>query len=93
MQVIEDLSGSIEEIRRFKEFTEDNDPYGEHEFGTIHWYGEKVFWKIDYYDQQLEYGKEPLSPNCRRVMTVTLGMRDVFQAFDVSALIKVKYRL
>ena len=73
VQVIEDLPGLIDEVRRFNEFSENNDPYGEHDFGTIQWYGEKVFWKIDYYDQKLEYGEEPLSPDCRRVMTVMLA--------------------
>lgn len=60
-------------IEQFDTFNEDNDPYGEHDFGSLEWYGEKVFWKIDYYDQKLEYGKEPLSPDCRRVMTVMLA--------------------
>jgi hypothetical protein len=73
VQVLEDLPGLIDEVRRFNEFSEENDPYGEHDFGTVHWYGEKVFWKIDYYDQKLEYGEEPLSPDCRRVMTVMLA--------------------
>ena len=73
IQALEDLLGLIDEVRRFNEFTEDNDPYGEHDFGSLEWYGEKVFWKIDYYDQKLEYGGEPLSPDCRRVMTVMLA--------------------
>ncbi len=73
VQVLEDLVELIDEIRRFKEFTEDNDPYGEHDFGSVTWYGEKVFWKIDYYDQELKYGEGPLSPDCRRVLTVMLA--------------------
>jgi len=73
VQAIEDLSGLINEVRRFDEFTEDNDPYGEHDFGTVYWFGEKVFWKIDYYDQALEYGEDPLSLDCRRVLTVMLA--------------------
>jgi hypothetical protein len=73
VQVLENLHLLIDEVRRFNEFTADNDPYGEHDFGTVHWYGEKVFWKIDYYDQKLEHGEEPLSPKCRRVMTVMLA--------------------
>ena len=60
-------------IEQFDTFNENNDPYGEHDFGSLEWYGEKVFWKIDYYDQKLEYGEEPLSPKCRRVMTVMLA--------------------
>jgi hypothetical protein len=27
-----------------------NDPYGEHDFGSFELAGEKFFWKIDYYD-------------------------------------------
>jgi hypothetical protein len=73
VQELEDLSGLMYEVCRFNEFTEDNDPYGEHDFGSIVWHGEKVFWKIDYYDQALEYGEDPLSPDCRRVMTVMLA--------------------
>lgn len=73
VQVLEDLHLLIDEIRRFSEFNEDNDPYGEHDFATVHWYGEKVFWKIDYYDQALKYGEDPLSSNCRRVLTVMLA--------------------
>jgi len=47
IQEIDDLSGLLEEVRWFNEFAENNDPYGEHDFGTVHWSGEKVFWKID----------------------------------------------
>ena len=73
VQTLEDLSGLIDAVRRFSDFTKNNDPYGEHDFGSIVWYDEKVFWKIDYYDQKLEYGEEPLSPKCKRVMTVMLA--------------------
>jgi len=47
---------------RFDSFTPDNDPYGEHDFGTIDWQEEKIFWKIDYYDQALTFAEDPLSP-------------------------------
>ncbi len=73
VQALEDLIGLIDEIRRFNTFTEDNDPYGEHDFGVVYWNGEKVFWKVDYYDQNLTCGEDPLSSKCRRVMTVMLA--------------------
>lgn len=73
VQVLEDLGGLVDEIRRFNQFTEENDPYGEHDFGAVYWLGEKVFWKIDYYDQALKYGEDPLSSKCRRVLTVMLA--------------------
>lgn len=73
VQVLENLHLLIDEIRSYNEFNENNDPYGEHDFGTVHWYGEKVFWKIDYYDQDLTYGRDPLEPDCRRVLTIMLA--------------------
>ena len=30
-------------------FTEDNDPWHEHDFGAFEYKGEKMFWKIDDY--------------------------------------------
>lgn len=73
VQVLDDLSGLLEEVRWFNDFNEDNDPYQEHDFGTVYWQGQKIFWKVDYYDQRLEYGAGPLSKECRRVLTVMLA--------------------
>lgn len=58
---------------RFDRFTPDNDPYGEHDFGTIDWQEEKIFWKIDYYDQALTFAEDPLSPACCRILTMMLS--------------------
>jgi hypothetical protein len=73
IRAVEDMNGLLQTVRQFDGFTEDNDPYGEHDFGAIEWHGTKVFWNIDYYDKALEFGEEPLSPDCRRVMTVLLA--------------------
>jgi len=68
-----DLQGLMQTVREFDSFTEENDPYSEHDFGSLDWHGEKVFWKIDYYDQALQYGKDPLDVECKRVLTVLLA--------------------
>ena len=60
-------------VYNYKRFTEDNDPYGEHDFGSFKIHGHKIFWKIDYYDQQLQYWCDPLDPECRRVITIMLA--------------------
>ena len=53
-------------------FTEDNDPYGDHTFGTVTVSGQKLFWKIDLYDADFTYGSErPFDPSVtRRVLTI-----------------------
>ena len=64
-------------VRAFNDFTPDNDPYGEHNFGAFETEGVgKIFWKIDYYaDEQLKWGSEnPDDPTqTYRVLTVLLA--------------------
>lgn len=75
-----DLSKPVKEkikdaIRNYDDFTKDNDPYGEHDFGAVTVQGNKCFWKIDYYDLDCRYGSEnPADRNqtCR-VLTVMLA--------------------
>lgn len=60
-------------VQQFSDFTEDNDPYGEHDFGSFVSGGNKVFWKIDYYTKDLSGGCDSLDPACRRVLTIMLA--------------------
>ncbi len=59
----------------FEAFTEDNDPCGEHDFGSIKDGGQTFFWKIDTYDKRLEYGSpDPSDPKVTtRVLTLMLA--------------------
>ncbi len=57
-------------VRSFSEFTEENDPYDEHDFGAFELLGIKIFWKIDYYDQELKAWCDPLDDRCRRQLTI-----------------------
>lgn len=40
---------AIKAVREFDNFSNENDPWGEHDFGSVEIEGEKVFWKLDYY--------------------------------------------
>jgi hypothetical protein len=62
-------------VQRYDRFTEANNPHGEHDFGSFKFAGEKCFWKIDYYDKNLEYGSEdPADENqTTRVLTILLA--------------------
>jgi len=73
VQTLQDLPSLIQAVRAYGDFTEDSDPYGEHDFGKLEWYGDTVYWKIDYYNQELKYGLDPLDPKCNRVLTVLLS--------------------
>ncbi len=51
----DDRLAILNRVRDFDEFTEDNDPHGEHDFGAFDYQGQKIFWKIDYYDLDMKY--------------------------------------
>ena len=68
----EDLKEIITKVRTFDTFDENNDPYGERDFGAFDYKGRRIFWKIDNYDQEFLY----LSPDVsnprltNKVMTI-----------------------
>ena len=86
-----DQSRVRELIETFDAFTEDNDPHGERDFGCIYQLGdgrwtterprvraderERVFWKLDYYDRELQFAsKDAANPAVtRRVLTIMLA--------------------
>lgn len=57
-------------VKAYDTFTEENDPYEEHDFGSFMLGKDKLFWKISYYDNRLEYGSE--DPSDPRVTTRVL---------------------
>jgi Protein of unknown function (DUF3768) len=64
-----------EKVELFDSFTEDNDPHGEHDFGAFEHEGQRIFWKIDYYDAAMKHGSEnPADPaQTVRVLTIMLA--------------------
>lgn len=68
-------SATVEAVQTFKDFSSDNDPYGEHDFAAVVINDTKVFWKIDYYDLACRAGSEdPADPRqTTRVLTIMLA--------------------
>ena len=62
-------------ISVYDDFRRENDPYGEHDFGAFEAAGQKVFFKIDYYDKLLNaYSPDPSDPEVtERVITIMLA--------------------
>lgn len=65
----------LKAVSEFADFTPDNDPYGEHDFGTLWVEGHHIYWKIDYYDRDLIHGSpDPANPEVTtRVLTIILA--------------------
>ena len=66
---------AIRKVATFDAFDADNDPHHEHDFGSFDLWGRKLFFKIDYYDRNLEFGSpDPADPACTtRVLTIMMA--------------------
>ncbi len=71
----EALLAVLDAVSSFTAFSEDNDPYGEHDFGAFTHAGARLYWKIDCYDRDLRFGSpDPADPAVTtRVLTVMLA--------------------
>ena len=71
----EDKANIISMVQNFNDFTPSNDVYGEHDFLSIDYKGNKIFAKIDYYDLNYEFMSEnPANPDItNRVLTILLS--------------------
>jgi len=65
------ISSLRHNVAAFDAFTEDNDPYGERDFGAVELKGERYFWKIDYYDRSLRFGAEDPSDTSETMRVLT----------------------
>ncbi|RYZ92098.1 MAG: DUF3768 domain-containing protein [Proteobacteria bacterium] len=65
-----DFDKILEAFRSFKDFTPENDPHGEHDaaFFRVGW--EDYFFKVDYYDFEMEMGLNPYEEEVYRVITI-----------------------
>lgn len=65
---------ALAKVQTFDAFTKNNDPYGEHDFGSFELAGEKFFFKIHCYAPDMEHGSaDPSDPATTvRVLTIML---------------------
>ena len=89
-----DQSCVRELIETFDAFTEDNDPHGERDFGTIYQLAdgrwtterprlrederERVFWKLDYYDRDLRFASEDAANPAITRRVLTIMLSDEY---------------
>src|ERR1700687_5897425 len=65
----------IRRVATFSDFNAENDPHLEHDFGSFTLSGRKLFFKIDCYDTDMQFGSEdpadPSKTTC--VLTIMLA--------------------
>lgn len=69
------ITNAVAAVRAFDTFTPENDPHGEHDMAFLDVDGERIFFKVDYYDRDLEWhSPDPSDPGVtRRVLTIALA--------------------
>jgi hypothetical protein len=65
----------VKTVAVFDDFCHANDPHEEHDFGAFDADGQRVFLKIDYFDESLSYhSPDPADPAVtKRVITIMLA--------------------
>lgn len=63
---------ALRRVATFDAFTEDNDPHGEHDFGSFELAGHRLFWKIDLYEDP-DVKQAGGKPDVQRVLTIMLA--------------------
>jgi hypothetical protein len=72
---LDSVDAVLAAVRCYSTFNADNDPYGEHDFGSFTVAGERLFWKFDYYDPDMQMASlDPADDTITvRVLTVMLA--------------------
>jgi len=62
----------LSKAKAFADFNSENDPHGEHDFGSFDVAGQTYLFKVDYYDLEMQGGSEnPADPDkTTRVLTI-----------------------
>lgn len=62
----------LADVRAFAEFEGGDDPYQEHDFGVVERSDQRIIWKVDYYNKDMDGGSEdPADPDqTTRVLTI-----------------------
>lgn len=68
----DDVAVILSRVRSFNEFTTANDPYNEHDMASFEYKGQRIFWKIDYYDRNLRYLSEDPTDVSKTIRVLTI---------------------
>ena len=65
-------------VRTFDAFTEENDPWNEHDMGALDVQGHRIFFKLDYYDPKMTYLSDDAADPDKTVRVLTIMLADEY---------------
>jgi hypothetical protein len=72
------FTAALRAVQAFSQFTPDNDPYGEHDFGFFKIENYEFFWKIDYYDPTLSHHTADATDPTKTVRVLTVMLTEEY---------------
>ncbi|WP_242097661.1 DUF3768 domain-containing protein [Sphingomonas sp. CROZ-RG-20F-R02-07] len=72
------LPAILQQVAAYDAFDESNDPYGEHDFGSLHHAGARLFWKIDYYDPSMRAGSSDPANSVVTIRVLTIMLAEEY---------------
>jgi hypothetical protein len=75
---IETNAAVLERVRTFAAFNAENDPNGEHDFGSFELEGATYFFKIDYYAPDMQSGSDDPADAAKTVRVLTVMRADEY---------------
>jgi len=76
--VKDDVGRILDKARKYNHFTPINDPFLEHDFGSIQLGEKTIFWKIDYYDLDLHMHSPDPSDEAVTVRILTIMLAEEY---------------
>lgn len=73
-----DRQAVLEAVQAFDDFSPGNDPCGEHDFGAVTVNDSVFFWKIDYYDRDLQNGSPDPADDAVTCRVLTIMRADEY---------------
>lgn len=74
----DDVAEILSRVRNFNDFTTANDPYKQHDMASFEYKGQRIFWKIDYYDRNLQYLSEDPADVSKTIRVMTIMLADEY---------------
>jgi hypothetical protein len=75
---LDQTAAVLQAVMEFNDFNADNDPYGEHDFGSFAVAGEQLFWKFDYHDSDMQMASLDPSDETITVRVLTIMLADEY---------------
>ncbi len=72
----------LKAVQAFDDFSPGNDPYGEHDFGAVTVNDTVFFWKIDYYDRDLQNGSPDPADDAVTSRVLTIMRAEEYRAME-----------